>query len=97
MPKQELDLLEIASVLPTELRASTAQVVGAEALDPICFDDCSTTDQTAQSLNVSRLTLPLFETERSKRPSSMPAAVIQALIPCLTQIGIAQRFVQKRT
>jgi hypothetical protein len=34
MPKQELDLLEIASVLPTELRASTAQVVGAEALDP---------------------------------------------------------------
>jgi hypothetical protein len=44
---------------------------------------CSTTDQTAQSLNVSRLTFPLLETERSRRPSLMPAAVIQALMPVL--------------
>jgi class 3 adenylate cyclase len=50
---------------------------------------CSTTDQIAQSLSVSRLTFPLLETERSSRPSSMAAAVIQALIPCLTQMGIA--------
>jgi hypothetical protein len=31
----------------------------------------------------------VFEIDRSSRPSSMPAAVIQALIPCLTQIGMA--------
>src|SRR5258706_16419549 len=45
---------------------------------PICFDDCSTTDQTAQSLRVSRFIFPLFETDRSSRPSSMPAAAVQA-------------------
>src|SRR5260370_6340840 len=56
---------------------------------PICFDDCSTTDQTAQSLSVSRFTFPLLETERSRRPSSMPAAIIQALMPCFTQMGMA--------
>jgi hypothetical protein len=38
---------------------------------------------------VSRLTFPLLETERSSRPSSIPAAIIQALMPCLTQIGMA--------
>jgi hypothetical protein len=54
---------------------------------PICFDDCSTTDQTAQSLRVSRLTLPLFETERSSRPSSMTAAVIQASMPLFDPDG----------
>src|SRR5258708_5179372 len=48
-----------------------------------------TTDQTAQSLRLSRLTFPDFETDRSRRPSSMPAPVIQALIPCLTQMGMA--------
>jgi hypothetical protein len=45
-----------------------------------CIDDWSTTDQTTQSFSVSRLIFPDFETERSSRPSSMPAAVIQALI-----------------
>jgi len=54
---------------------------------PICCDDCSTTDQTAQSLSVSRLTFPLLETERSSRPLSMAAAVIQASMPCFTQMG----------
>jgi hypothetical protein len=39
---------------------------------PICFDDCSTTDHTAQSLRMSRLTFPDFETERSSRPRSRP-------------------------
>jgi hypothetical protein len=39
---------------------------------PICFDDCSTSDQTAQSLRLSRLGFPLFETERCNRPSSIP-------------------------
>ncbi len=54
---------------------------------PICLADCSTTDQTAQSLRLSPIIFPPFEIDRSSRPSSMPAAVIQALIPCLTQIG----------
>lgn len=34
MPQQELDLLQIAAVLAAELGAGTAQVVGAEVLDP---------------------------------------------------------------
>jgi hypothetical protein len=33
-PKQEFDLLLIAAVLPAELGAGTAKVVGAEVLDP---------------------------------------------------------------
>jgi hypothetical protein len=89
VPQQEFDLLEVPATLPAELGAGTAEVVSAECSIPICFDDCSTTDQTAQSLNVSRLTFPLLETERSSRPSSIPAAVIQALMPCFTQIGMA--------
>jgi hypothetical protein len=32
--EQELDLLEIAAVLPAVLGAGTTQVVGAEVLDP---------------------------------------------------------------
>ncbi len=50
---------------------------------------CSTTYQLAQSLRLSRLSLPLFETERSSGISSIPAAVSQALMPCLTQMGMA--------
>jgi hypothetical protein len=34
---------------------------------PICFDDCSTIDQTAQSLSVSRLILPDFEAGRPSK------------------------------
>jgi hypothetical protein len=34
VPQQKLDLLEIAAILPAQLRASPAQVVGAEVLDP---------------------------------------------------------------
>jgi hypothetical protein len=36
---------------------------------PICFDECSTIDQTAQSLKVSRLIFPLFDTDRRRRRS----------------------------
>src|ERR1700720_4491587 len=83
----------ICSRSPPFLRQSLAQVRrrswAPKCSIPICFDDCSTTDQTAQSLRVSRLIFPLFEIDRSSRPSSMPAAVIQALMPCLTQIGMA--------
>jgi len=89
VPQQELDLLQIAAVLPAQLGAGAAEVVGAEVFDSDLFDDCSTIDQTAQSLSVSRLIFPLLEIDRNSRPSSIPAAVIQALIPCLTQIGMA--------
>jgi hypothetical protein len=34
VPEQEFDLFEVAAALPTEFGASTAQVVGAEVLDP---------------------------------------------------------------
>src|ERR1700722_12480667 len=33
VPQQELDLLQVAAVLPTQFRAGAAQVVGAEVLD----------------------------------------------------------------
>ncbi len=34
VPEQEFDLLQIPAVLPAELGAGAAQVVGAEVLDP---------------------------------------------------------------
>jgi hypothetical protein len=89
VPEQELDLFQIPSVLPAELGAGAAQVWAPKCSIPICFDNCSTTDQTAQSLSVSRLILPLLETDRSSRPSSIPAAVLQASMPCSTQMGMA--------
>jgi hypothetical protein len=48
--EHEFDLLEIPATLPAQLGAGTAEIVSAEVLDAICFDDCSTTNQTAQSL-----------------------------------------------
>ena len=56
---------------------------------PISFDDCSTTDQTAQSPSSSPTILPDFESGRSSLPFSIFAAAIQASIPCFTQIGTA--------
>jgi hypothetical protein len=38
---------------------------------------------------VSRLTFPLFETERGTRPSSIPATVVERSMPCFTQMGMA--------
>ncbi len=55
----------------------------------ICFDDCSTKDQMAQSPSSSPSILPDFESGRWSRPLSIFAAVVQASIPCLTQIGTA--------
>jgi hypothetical protein len=96
VPQEELDLLEI----PPFLRHSLAQVRrrswAPKCSIPICCDYCSTTDQTAQSLNVSRLIFPLFEMERSSRPLSMPDAVIQASMPCLTQMGVALRIIWRK-
>ena len=34
VPQQEFDLLQIAAVLPAQLGAGAAEVVGAEVLDP---------------------------------------------------------------
>jgi hypothetical protein len=34
VPQQEFDLLQIPAILPAELGAGAAQVVGAEVLDP---------------------------------------------------------------
>jgi hypothetical protein len=53
---------------------------------PICL---MTVQLPPNPLSVSQLTFPLFETDCRSRPSSVPAAVIQALIPALTQIGMA--------
>jgi hypothetical protein len=69
VPQQKLNLLQTAPVLAAQFRAGASQVVGTEVLVPMFWDDCSTADQTARSLNVSRLTFPDFETERSRRPS----------------------------
>ena len=60
-------------LIPQKLRQ---QFLTLQSSIPICLDDCSTTDQTAQSLRLSP-TLPPFETDRSNRRSSMPAAIIQ--------------------
>ena len=54
----------------------------------ISFADCSTTDHTAQSPRLWP-TLPPFEIDRRSRPSSIRAAVTQALIPYLTQTATA--------
>src|SRR5277367_4331635 len=82
----------ICSRSPPAFRQSLAQVRrrswAPNRSTPISFADCSTTDQTAQSLKVSPI-FPPFEIERSSRPSSIPAALIQELIPCLTQTGTA--------
>jgi len=37
MPKEELDLLQIAAILPAQLGAGAAQIVGAEVFDPDLF------------------------------------------------------------
>lgn len=47
--EQELNLLDISASLAAELGAGAAEIVGAEALDPICLADCFTTDHTARS------------------------------------------------
>jgi hypothetical protein len=37
VPQQELDLLQIPTILPAQLGAGAAEVVGAEVLDPDLF------------------------------------------------------------
>jgi hypothetical protein len=87
VPQQELDLLEIPAVFRHSLAQERRRSWAPKRSIPICCDDCSTTDQTAQSLSVSRFTFPLFETERSSRPLSIPAAVVQTSMPCFTRSG----------
>jgi hypothetical protein len=83
VPEQEFYLLQITTILPAEFGAGAAEVVGTEVLDANCFDDCSTTDQIAQSPSSSPTILPDFESGRSSLPLSTLAAVIQVSMACL--------------
>jgi hypothetical protein len=69
----------ICSKSPPFLRQSFAQVRRRPCAPkwsiPICFYDCSATDQIAQSPSSSRRIFPDLETGRSRRPSSILAAV----------------------
>ena len=88
MPQQKLDLFEVAAAFRQSLAQVRRRSWAPKRSIPISFADRSTTDQTAQSLKVSPI-FPPFEIDRSSRPSSIPAALIQELIPCLTQTGTA--------
>jgi hypothetical protein len=83
----------ICSRSPPFLRQSfaqgPAQVVGAEVLDPNLL--CRLLDDRPNRPIAQLLPnqLAALESGRSKRPSSILAAIIQASIPCLTQSGIA--------
>jgi hypothetical protein len=89
VPEQKLDLLEIASGLAAELRTGPAKIVSTKALDSDFLCGLLDHGPAAQSLNASPFSFPDFEMERSRRPSSISAAVIQMSIPCFTQIGTA--------
>jgi hypothetical protein len=88
VPQQELDLLQIAAALSAELRAGPTQIMRSESLDSNFFRRLL---DHGLDRPVARLlpTLPPFAIDRSNRPFSMLAAVIQALIPCFTQTGTA--------
>src|SRR5438445_10057393 len=66
-----------------------AEIIAPKCSIPICLDDCSTTDQMAQSPSSSPTILPDFESGRNRLPLSISAAAIQASIPCFTQMGTA--------
>ena len=89
VPKQELDLLQVAARLSAELGAGPAEVVRSKALDPNLLRRLLDDRPDRPVARLSPTFLPPFEIDRSNRPSSIPAAVIQALIPCLTQTGMA--------
>ena len=88
MAEEELDPFDISAVLAAELADSRRRSCAPNRSIPVSLALCSTTDQTAQLLMLA-LTLPPFDTARNSLPTSTPAAVIQALIPCFTQAGIA--------
>jgi hypothetical protein len=77
VPDQEPELLQTPPFFRQSLAAGTAEVWrrswAPKCSIPICFNDCSTIDQPAQSLRVSRLILPFFEIDLISRPSSILA------------------------
>ncbi len=86
--QQELDLLEIPTAFPAELGAGPAKVMGPEVLDSDLpgrlldhRPDRPVTEPCSQ--------LATFADAAQESPSSIFAAVIQALMPCLTQSGMA--------
>jgi hypothetical protein len=87
MPQQEFDLLEIAAVFSdTAWRTSD----GGRGLQSGRFQSAAMSVQLlTRSLRVSRLIFPLFETDRSRRPSLISAAAIQRSILFFTQTGMA--------
>ncbi len=89
LAEQEFDLLQISAVLSAEFAQVRRRSWAPKCSIPICFDDCSTTDQIAQSPSSSATSLPDFESSRSSLPFSSLTAAIQASIPCFAQIGTA--------
>jgi hypothetical protein len=70
--QQKLDQFQIAAVFATELRTGPAQAVGAELLDPNLL--CRLLDDRPNRPTA------LLESGRSRRPSSILAAIIQAVV-----------------
>jgi hypothetical protein len=88
VPEQKLDLFQAVAILPAELGPGAAQIVRPEPLDPDLFG--ALLDRRPDGPATRALfDLPPFDTARSSLPSSTPAAVIQALIPCFTHTGMA--------
>lgn len=88
MPKQELDLFEVPAGLAAEFRAGYSEVVGAEALDADDAGGLGDDGPNGQSLRLLP-TFPPLERDRSSGPSSICAAVCQALTACLTHMRCA--------
>ena len=87
MAEQELDLFDVSDILPAELiGAGAAQVMRPESLDPDLFGrllDHRPDGPAAHTL----LDIAAFRHRPEQLQSSTPAAVIQALIPCLGTLG----------
>jgi hypothetical protein len=86
---QFLDLLQVAAILAAELRTRPPQIECPESFDPDLLRRLLDNRPNGSVAQSSPITFPLFESGRSRRPFSILAETIQALIPCLTQSGVA--------
>jgi hypothetical protein len=79
--EEKLDLLQVAAILATELRAGPAQVVCTEVFDPNLpcrlLDDRPKWPQSSRS---SPINFPLLDSGSSRRPSSILATTIQIIL-----------------
>ena len=89
MSEEELYLFQVAARLAAELGTGVRRSCGASFEKPTCLADRSTTDQMVQALSDLPICLPPLRIDRSRGPSSIFAADVQALMDCLTQSGIA--------